>query len=65
MRAPGWKDFRYIYDDLDTLSGIEVMPTIGKIEMVRYDLLGNIVDPEYSGIVIVKYSDGSIEKRIQ
>lgn len=35
-----------------------------KVEIARYDIMGNPISKEYKGIVIIRYSDGSTKKEI-
>lgn len=56
--ADGWKNFHCLYSsDID-------QPTIyvEKIETARFDLQGRPVSSDYSGLVIIRYSDGSAKK---
>ena len=62
-QADGWKNFW-------NLEGIEagdsavdgVMTDDNKTEIGRYDINGKAVDADYKGIVIVRYSDGTVKK---
>lgn len=64
--APGWKNFTQIYtlSDLEA-SGIDnVSSDIQAVETGRYDINGRPVDGEYRGVVVVRYSDGSVRKEL-
>lgn len=64
-QAPGWKNFTQIYP-LSELSGIDDINIDGQLfEVGRYDLNGRLVDDNYRGIVVVKYSDGSVRKELR
>ncbi len=63
QNAEGWKDFWNISEMEDEGSGIEsVISDQTKTEIGRYNLQGRKVTDDYTGIVIVKYSDGSTAK---
>jgi len=61
--ADVWKNFWNITSKSDYEAGIEKILTDGKTELARYDLMGNTVTTNYHGLVIIKYSDGTISKR--
>lgn len=63
QNAYGWKNFWDIREG--EYSGIEdTAVTPGKTEVGRYDLQGRKVDEDYRGMVIVRFSDGSVKKTI-
>lgn len=63
QNASGWRNFWDIREG--EYSGIEdTAVTPGKTEVGRYDLQGRKVDEDYRGMVIVRFSDGSVKKTI-
>lgn len=63
QNADGWKNFWNIYESEE--SGInEIISDAIKTEVARYDLQGRQVSADYRGLIIVCYSDGSVEKVI-
>ena len=61
MAADGWKNFLYV-----TVSDLrDVTTPAGKTVTARYDLSGRPVAEDYYGVVIIRYSDGSVEKTIR
>ena len=62
--ADGWKNFLNISESGE--SGIEeVGVTAQKTVVGRYDLSGRQVADDYSGVTIIRYSDGSVEKTLR
>ena len=53
-----WKKFQGIFTEIDKISGDDIE------EISRYNLEGYPVNKDYRGIVIIRYSDGSIRKVI-
>lgn len=66
-KAEVWRNFWNIISKSDYLAGSRVAytPNNEKVEVARYDCSGNIVNSDFSGIVIIRYSDGSTRKIIQ
>lgn len=66
-KAEVWRNFWNIISKSDYLagSGVEYTHNNEKVEVARYDCSGNIVNSDFSGIVIIRYSDGSTRKIIQ
>lgn len=63
QNADGWKNFWNLSDSDE--SGInEIISDAIKTEVARYDLQGRQVSADYRGLIIVCYSDGSVEKVI-
>lgn len=63
QNADGWKNFWNLSDSDE--SGInEIISNAIKTEVARYDLQGRQVSADYRGLIIVCYSDGSVEKVI-
>ena len=63
QNADGWKNFWHLSDSDE--SGInEIISDAIKTEVARYDLQGRQVSADYRGLIIVCYSDGSVEKVI-
>lgn len=66
QNAPGWNKFWNIkegdYEGQSGVADIEVKEP-SKYEMARYDINGVPVLRDYRGLIIIKYSDGSTEKR--
>ena len=61
LAADGRKNFLNV-----TVSGLrDVMSPAGKTVTARYDLSGRPVAEDYYGVVIIRYSDGSVEKTIR
>lgn len=60
-----WKNFWNLISKSDFEAGIDKCFSDVQTEIARYDLYGNIVTPDYQGVVIAKYSDGSAVKIIQ
>lgn len=64
--ADGWKNFFNISEiGTSGIPEISYHPSTNKTEIIRYDVNGNIVTDDYSGIVIIRYSDGSTKKIIK
>ena len=62
--ADGWKNFLNISESGE--SGIEdTGVTAQKTVVGRYDLSGRQVADDYSGVTIIRYSDGSVEKTLR
>lgn len=63
QEAEGWKNFWDIRE-IDE-SGIDDAAVVDeKVEIGRYDLQGRRVGEDYRGMVIVRFSDGSVRKTI-
>lgn len=64
--APIWKNFwNIIESDFSDLSFIKDITTEqSKQEVSRFDINGTSVSKNYKGLVIIRYSDGSIKKQI-
>lgn len=63
QNAYGWENFWDIREG--EYSGIEdTAVTPAKTEVGRYDLQGRKVGEDYRGMVIVRFSDGSVKKTI-
>ncbi|MDE6770650.1 MAG: leucine-rich repeat domain-containing protein [Muribaculaceae bacterium] len=63
QQADGWKNFWNLegFDASDTsVEDINSDETI--YEMGRYDINGNIVNDDYKGVIIIRYSDGFTKK---
>lgn len=61
--AKGWKNFWDIRESEE--SGIDDAAVVDeKVEIGRYDLQGRRVGEDYRGMVIVRFSDGSVRKTI-
>lgn len=56
--APVWKEFW----NLRPMASVDEIDSPSKHEIGRYDLQGRKIDDDYSGIAIVRYSDGSTKK---
>ena len=56
--APVWKEFW----NLRPMANVDEISSPSKHEIGRYDLQGRKIDDDYSGIAIVRYSDGSTKK---
>lgn len=63
QNADGWKNF-WNLSDSDESRINEIISDAIKTEVARYDLQGRQVSADYRGLIIVCYSDGSIEKVI-
>lgn len=65
--ADVWKDFWNLTTKSEYIAGVKDVVSSDKEKTVvsRYDCSGKEVTPDYSGIVIVRYSDGSVKKMIQ
>lgn len=66
QKAEGWNKFWNFkegdYEGQSGVADIEVKEP-SKYEMARYDINGVPVSRDYRGLIIIKYSDGSSEKR--
>lgn len=63
--ADVWKDFWNLTSKSEYITGVKEIVNKNKTVISRYDCSGKEVTPDYSGIVIVRYSDGSVKKMIQ
>lgn len=59
--AEVWKNFKHI-ENFGIITNLETEKTNEVSEICRYNLSGNIVNKDYEGLVIVRYSDGSTRK---
>lgn len=62
--AEVWKNFWNLTSKSDYEAGVDKVLSNGKTEVARYDLMGNPLKPNYQGIAIIKYSDGTVSKCI-
>ena len=58
--AEVWKEFF----DISAVAGIGDVTADGVVETGRYDLNGMPIGDDYDGCVIIRYSDGSVLKKI-
>ena len=66
QNADVWKNFWNIKSKSEYDASLNVISTYAeKREVARYDPSGQSVNPEYRGMVIICYSDGSTKKIIQ
>ncbi|MBP3534617.1 MAG: leucine-rich repeat protein [Muribaculaceae bacterium] len=58
-----WKNFWNIMTESEFRAGIrEVAADSEKVEVARYDMQGRPVGENYTGVMIIKYSDGTTKK---
>lgn len=58
-----WKNFWNIMSESEYRAGIrEVAADSEKVEVARYDMQGRPVSENYTGVMIIKYSDGTTKK---
>ena len=62
--AEVWKNFWNLTSKSDHEAGVDKVLSDGKTEVARYDLMGNPLKPDYQGMAIIKYSDGTASKRV-
>lgn len=65
--ADVWKNFWNIIpkSEYEASASVKELVSTSKTELERYDLYGNHVTRDYHGIVIIRYTDGSIVKAMQ
>ena len=67
QQADGWKNFWNLQGFDPSNSGVDAIAVdaVERVETGRYNLNGQKVNQDYSGIVIVRYSDGLTRKMVQ
>lgn len=63
LESPYWNGF-YNIVEMEDMGGIDDITLDSAKEISRYDLQGKPVGEDHRGITVIKYSDGSVEKKL-